>query len=250
MTVIPQDQIETFQKEGYMLLPNIIPPDHLETLRAECDRYIDVINAEMDEAGVDVLDLNHRDKRYFIAKRYPDSAGLTQFLFSDLMADVCRATLGDNAYLFLDQFVVKMAEVGMSFSWHQDSGYIDHPHRPYLTCWCTLDDVTETNGTVYLLPFSKAPSRERIEHTVDPATNDRVGYTGDEPGIPVILPAGSIAFFWSTILHRSGPNTSNQRRRVLLAQYSAEPMLEPDGTPRVWVEPILRDGQRVSPNNA
>lgn len=27
-----------------------------------------------------------------------------------------------------------------------------NPHKPYLTCWCTLDDVSEENGTVYVLP--------------------------------------------------------------------------------------------------
>ena len=37
------------------------------------------------------------------------------FIFSDLMADICRATIGPDAFLFLDQYVVKAAEKGMSF---------------------------------------------------------------------------------------------------------------------------------------
>ncbi len=245
-TTIPQDQIEQFQTEGYMLLPNIIPPHLLQLLRDESARYIAIINKEMHEAGVDVMGLNHRDKRYFIAMKYKESERLPAFLFSETMAAVCRATLGDEAYLFLEQYVIKMAEVGMKFSWHQDSGYIDFPHRPYLTCWCTLDDVTEENGTVYLLPFSKSGTRERIEHTKDPETNDRVGYTGDDPGVPVILPAGSIACFWSTVLHRSGANTTDKMRRIFLAQYSAEPLLSPNGENWRWAEPFLKDGQIVA----
>jgi ectoine hydroxylase-related dioxygenase (phytanoyl-CoA dioxygenase family) len=246
MSVVPQEQIDLFEREGYMLLPNIIPAEYLDMLRDECARYMDLIHEEMDEKGVDVLHLNHRDKRYFIAMKYKESERLASFLFSDVMADVCRAALGDDAYLFLEQYVVKMAEVGLSFSWHQDSGYIDFPHRPYLTCWCTLDDVDETNGTVYLLPFSKSPARERIEHTIDPETNDRVGYDGDDPGIPVILPAGSIAVFWSTVLHRSGANTSNSMRRILLAQYSPEPLLGPNGETWRWADPILKNGEKVT----
>lgn len=246
MSRISQDQINLFQEEGYMLLPNIIPYDLLEILRDECERYMQAINQEMDEKGVDVMGLNHRDKRYFIPMKYKESNELPKFLFSDVMADVCRATLGESAYLFLEQYVVKMAEVGMKFSWHQDSGYIDFPHKPYLTCWCTLDDVTEENGTVYVLPFSKAPSRERIEHSKDPETNDRIGYHGDEPGIPVILPAGSIAVFWSTVLHRSGANTTDQMRRIFLAQYSPEPILGPDGEDWRWVEPFLQNGENVA----
>ena len=72
------------------------------------------------------------------------------------MAQVAQATLGPNAYLFHEQWVIKGAEQGMKFAWHQDSGYVkfyDNStyHKPYLTCWCPLDDVSEENGTVYLL---------------------------------------------------------------------------------------------------
>ena len=246
MSVVSEAQKQQFMNEGYMLLENVIPPDHLAMLREECAIYMDKINAEMDAQGVDVLGLNHRDNRYFIAMKYKESERLGDFLFSPLMADICRATLGEEAYLFLEQYVVKMAEVGMTFSWHQDSGYIDFPHRPYLTCWCTLDDVTEENGTVYILPYSRAESRERIEHVQDSKTNDRVGYHGDDPGIPVILPAGSIACFMSTTFHRSGANTTDSMRRILLAQYSAEPIVNPEtGEAWRWVEPILQGGERV-----
>ncbi|MEM9953774.1 MAG: phytanoyl-CoA dioxygenase family protein [Chloroflexota bacterium] len=246
MVQITDAQKKQFQQEGYLLLENVIPDDLLQILRDECERYMHLINQEMDAKGVDVMGLNHRDKRYFIPMKYKDSEQLPTFLFSELMADVCQATIGNEAYLFLEQYVVKMAEVGMKFSWHQDSGYIDFPHRPYLTCWCTLDDVTEENGTVYILPFSDAGTRERIEHTIDTETNDRVGYHGDATGIPVILPAGSIAAFWSTTLHRSGANTTDSMRRIFLAQYSAEPLLSPDGEAWRWVEPFIKNGEIIA----
>ena len=53
-------------------------------------------------------------------------------------------TIGDEAYLYWDQYVVKAAEVGMQFSWHQDSAFnTTAPHRPYVSIWCALDDMTE-----------------------------------------------------------------------------------------------------------
>ena len=39
-------------------------------------------------------------------------------------------------------------------------------------------------------------------------------------------PAGSIACFSSTLFHRSGPNTTDRIRRVYVAQYAAEPILD------------------------
>lgn len=59
------------------------------------------------------------------------------------MAEVAQAALGPDVYLFHEQWVVKGAEQGMQFAWHQDSGYVkwgdtQTKHQPYLTCWCTL----------------------------------------------------------------------------------------------------------------
>ena len=78
----------------------------------------------------------------------------------------------------------------MPFGWHQDSGFIPYPHRPYLTCWIPLDDVSESNGTVQLLPYSRAGTRDVVEHHPDHGTNDMICYTGHDPGDPVSDGAG------------------------------------------------------------
>src|SRR5438034_10382184 len=94
---VTEDQKRQYREEGYFILERAIPPQQLEILRNECQRFIDVINAEMDAEGVKVKGINHRDSRYFIGNRYKDSQKLRDFLFYDLMADVCRASLGDSA---------------------------------------------------------------------------------------------------------------------------------------------------------
>ena len=135
----------------------------------------------------------------------------------------------------------------MKFGWHQDSGYVGYPdHKPYLTCWCALDDMTEENGTAYIMPFSRIGIRSWVKHIQEAGSNDRIGYFGDDPGIPVIAPAGSIAVFTSINFHRSGPNRTSRLRRTYLAQYSAEPILSADGT-KLWgnAEPLIVDGKRA-----
>jgi len=231
---------QQFRDEGYFLLPGALAAGTVTMLREECDRFLAQINAEMDAAGVQTQGINHKHRRYFIARRYRESPWLPEFLFGPEMAAVCRATLGETAYLFWEQFVVKCAGVGMPFQWHQDSGYVGHDHRPYVSCWCALDDVTEENGTVYLLPFSRAGTRSREEHVRETGSNDLVGYFGDDPGIPVVGPTGTVAVFSSVTFHRSGANRSADTRRVYLAQYSPEPILKRDGS-GLWglAEPVL-----------
>jgi hypothetical protein len=48
-----------------------------------------------------------------------------------------------------------------------------------------------------------AGTRNVVEHVRDEETNNLVGYFGDDPGDPVIVPAGSIACFSTTVFHRS-----------------------------------------------
>ena len=239
------EHVRRFREDGFFILEKVVPPHDLQALRRECQRFIAQRDAEMDRLGVDTLDLDHRGRRYFV-HAYDQSVAVRQFLVSDLMVQITRATLGETVYLFNEQYVVKAAERGMKFGWHQDSGFIDYPHVPYLTCWIALDDVTEVNGTVYLLPYSRAGTREVVRHVREEDTHDRIGYVGNDPGDPVIAPAGSIACFSSTVLHRSGANTSDQVRRVYLAQYSAEPILTADGSrPRHLAHPLVVNGRRT-----
>jgi ectoine hydroxylase-related dioxygenase (phytanoyl-CoA dioxygenase family) len=243
-TLITEHQRQQFRDEGWFLLPGVVPAAHLEMMREVCGDFIRTYDAEMDAAGVTQQGLNMKGSRYFISLRHQGTR-LSEFIYSDLMEQVCRATLGDSAYLFYEQYVVKGPEKGAKFSWHQDSAYVGTPHRSYLTCWITLDAVNEANGTVYLLPYSRHGTREVVPHQQNPETHDLEGYLGDDPGDPVIAPAGSIACFSSTVLHRSGFNRSPGWRRVYLSQYSAEPLLRPDGQLAAFAEPFIVDGKRV-----
>ena len=245
---ITDEQRQQFCKEGYFIVEDAVEPDHLDLLRNTCDALIEETDAQIDRGELDqVREITHKDKRYFIDGAYARRPELESFLFSNAIADICRATIGPNAYLFKNQFVVKCAEVGMKFGWHQDSGYIPESHSPYLSCWCALDDVTEDSGTVYILPWSRAGGSDIREHKREQGSNDLVGYFGDDPGVPVVVRAGGIAVFSSTALHRSGANQSNQIRRVYLTQYSPEIMPSKAGTTRQAV-PFLRDGKSVRPS--
>ncbi len=254
MSIVSQEQIEQFQREGFFILESVIPEPIVEALRAECMRIIDIYDKEMEAKGLTKLRINHYKKRYFVANRSPDSPIMTEFLFSELMADICRATLGDEVYLYNEQYVVKAADTETKFGWHQDSGYVGHYHSPFLSCWCALDDMSLENGTLYVLPYSRDGRQnldEITDHPEEEHSNDKVGYRGDDPGDPAIVPQGSIVVFSSRTFHRSGANMTNEYRRSYLAQYSTEPIMTKDGSEvLVRAEPMLKNGQRVGPGLA
>jgi len=234
-----------YEEEGYFILENAIPADHLNVLRDSCDMLIESMHAEMDRLGTDHIHISHRGKRYHIAKQYDKPPRLAEYVFSPLMAEICQATIGPAAYLFYDQYVAKCAEQGMQFAWHQDGGYLGFPHKPYVTVWAAVDDMTLENGTAFVMPFSTIGIRSLVEHIRNPETGDKVGYFGEEPGIPAIVPAGSVVVFSSLTFHRSGANTTDRMRRAYVTQYSAEPIFRP-GTDELMHlgVPFLSKGQQ------
>ncbi len=245
-TQIPAELQRQFFQEGYFILERVIAPEHLQILRDACDTLIELMHQEMDRLGTDHIHISHRGRRYHIAKQFEQAPRLSEYVFSELMAEVCRATIGDTAFLFYDQYVVKAAERGSEFSWHQDSGYLGFPHLPYVTVWAAVDDMTLENGTAYVMPYSTIGIKTLVEHVRDPASGDKIGYFGTEPGIPAVVPAGSLVVFSSLTFHRSGINSTNEMRRAYVTQYSPERIYRPGTTELMHLGvPFLENGEKL-----
>lgn len=220
----------SFADQGYAVFPAALDGGLLDLLRRECDAFVAREEARMDAAGTDVLGISHRGRRYFASECQRERPALRRVLFSDAMAKICRETLGDTAYFFFDQYAVKGPDRGMAFGWHQDSAYVvanggPADHLPYITCWCPLDDATIENGTVRLVPGSHHDGI--LPHLRQTGSNDLLAETADA-GIAIEVPAGSVVVFSSLLLHATGANRSPRARRVYLAQYTGEAMLNPD----------------------
>lgn len=239
--------IRSFSEEGYGVLEKAVPEPALDALDASCQAYLEEHIGLMAQVQADVLGLTHKDRRYFLPSWHDPASEVGRFLFGDFMAGIVGRLLGPEAYLFLELFVVKSGRIGMPFGWHQDSGYLlGQPHEPYLSLWIALDDATEENGALHVLPWSSTGSREVLPHHKDKASGDLIGYDGDEPGVVVPVGRGGIVAMSSALFHRSGPNTTELPRRAFLVSYSAHPILNPQGGLWNRAVPFLEGGGRVA----
>ena len=105
--------------------------------------------------------------------------------------------------------------------------------------------VPPENGTVRLIPGSHRNGI--IPHVRQPGSNDLAGAPAGEQGVIVEAKAGDVVAFSSLTLHATGANRSAAPRRVYLAQYTPEAMLDP-GTRHLRRNaiPVLRDGAHVT----
>ncbi len=51
MIRITQEQRDLYHSEGYMILPDVIPPDMLTMLREECSYFLGYKDSQMDSRG-------------------------------------------------------------------------------------------------------------------------------------------------------------------------------------------------------
>src|SRR6185369_11759239 len=86
-------QKQQFAEEGYAVFEGLLRGELLDLLRDECAAFVAREDARMDAAGVDTLGISHRGKRYFANECQREQPALRRMLFSEVMADVCRATL-------------------------------------------------------------------------------------------------------------------------------------------------------------
>jgi hypothetical protein len=120
LTPITEQNRRDYREKGYFVLERAIPEADLAMIRNVCDELVRRADAEMDEAGVDELNLNRRGSRYFVFLAFKERPELAELIFSDLSEQICRATIGDDAMLFWEQFVVKGTSKSSksAFSWH------------------------------------------------------------------------------------------------------------------------------------
>jgi ectoine hydroxylase-related dioxygenase (phytanoyl-CoA dioxygenase family) len=236
---ITEIQKKNYAEEGYMIVPNFLNPGELEILRSACDSTIASVENEMRSKGVVKDRINVLGKKYFILNPRKEHPDMSKIVFGKNSSIVCKATIGDTAYLHNEQFVVKMMDTETSFAWHQDSGYSVYQggaakHKPYVTLWIALDDMSIANGTISVLPFSRSASRDLVDHTWMDEVNAMVGYHGDDPGDPVEVAAGTLVVFSSFLFHKSGANITDKPRRSYFIAYTPELFTHADDPAKIY----------------
>jgi phytanoyl-CoA hydroxylase len=108
-------------------------------------------------------------------------------------------------------------------SWHQDEVYIPTRDRTLTGAWIALDDATQENGCLWVIPGSHRPGYLYPER---PTTDlDEYDYADEAYGFddstqtPVEVKAGTLVFFHGYLLHSSLKNRSADYRRVLVNHY-------------------------------
>jgi ectoine hydroxylase-related dioxygenase (phytanoyl-CoA dioxygenase family) len=250
-------QVDAFDRQGFVVLPDVFSNDQLAPLIEAIDRNeaaTDRFLQGLDGGRISIAETGAITFTLHLVEREPVAAA---FARDTVFVDLCHDLIGSDVRLYWDQAVYKKPEKPRRFPWHQDNGYAFVEPQQYLTCWVALTDATVDNGCPHVIPGLHR--RGTLQHRyVEPLGWEMVESHPDAVAAPV--GKGGIVVFSSLTPHLTGPNVTDAVRKAYILQYAPDGAVvlagDPaDGAPtgRVPADvpsrqfPILVNGEPTAP---
>ena len=222
--MLTAQQVDQFETDGYLVLDPCLEEGEVEALRrrvrqiaeGELDFPNDSIEYEPGASGPRMESLRKINGPSLHDPFFVDHARNSRLL--EAIVDL----LGPDVKLFGDQLFMKPPG-GIEKTYHQDCPYFSIAPMAMATAWVALDDVTEDNGCMYVIPGSHKLGA--VEHSEPWMVGDRRDMKIPDAAIDrgreraITLRAGGCSFHHGLIQHRSGPNRTDRFRRGLATHY-------------------------------
>jgi len=217
-------QTEAYRRDGYVVVERFFDGAMLTLI----DEAIAEITAEAlaQDDYADVLELEPVDGEPLPRRIYDPYALHPTFralLKDDRLLDCVEQLIGPNILLQYTKLNMKPPRVGSVVEWHQDMSYYPCTNDDIVTVLVYLDDATEANGCLRVLPRHHT---HFFSHEID--DGQFAGMITDDLGsgrfgeiVPLEAQAGSVIFMHCITPHSSLPNRSEHARRTVIAEMRA-----------------------------
>ena len=224
VTRLTDEQLQDYERDGFVVGPKILTAVQIEALRAEL--------AELTEPS-------HQGHELWYEYNSNESADPNAVLFHALGAWRLRPgfhdclwnsafvvpaeqLLGGDVRFWHDQLFCKPAKHGGIVAWHQDYSYWTRTTpMAHLSCWIGLDDATVDNGCIHYVPGSHKWDLLPITGlagdmmAIKDVLSEEQWQTFVKP-VPVELKAGECVFHHPLMVHGSFANNTDRPRRALV----------------------------------
>jgi len=214
-----EEQLETFEREGWLYLPSCFSGDEVQVL---LDELPGIFALEREEVW---REKTGAPRTAFAAHTYNDA--FARLGRHPRLIEPVMQILGGPVYMHQFKINAKAPFEGAVWQWHQDYGTWsrddDMPEPRAMNIAVFLDEVSAVNGPLMYIPGSHRHGVLEAGH--DTATtsyplwtlaNETVARLAAEGGIVAPTgPAGSLVMFHGNLVHASPPNISPFRRTIV-----------------------------------
>ena len=220
------DQVTQYEEDGYFVMEGLMTDEEVEELRVEAER---IAAGEVD-FPVELVEFEPHaapetpplDRLRKINECAFNNAVFLEHARNAKLLEAAAAVLGPDLKLFGDQMFIKPPG-GMEKTYHQDSPYFKVEPMALVSSWVAMDEVTVDNGCLFVVPGThKGGARDHSDVWMVGEREDKKipdAMIDFDREVPIELAKGSVSFHHSLLMHRSGSNNTQTRRRGLATHY-------------------------------
>jgi ectoine hydroxylase-related dioxygenase (phytanoyl-CoA dioxygenase family) len=242
-------QIAGYHRDGYVAVPSLLDAAQVAALRRVTDTFVERSRAVTRSDAVFDLDPRHTPASPVVRriKNPADNDRLYRWVaFESPIPDIVAELIGPSIRFHHSKLNMKGSRIGAPVDVHQDAAFYPHSNDDVLAVGLLLDDATEENGAMAVLPGShRGPIYTHYDtqgRFVGGMRADDISRLDRQGAVLLALPAGSIHIHHYRLVHWSAPNTSTADRRLLINSYTAADAVSfmPDTTGSPLAGTLLR----------
>jgi len=223
---LTQVEIDFYNEQGYLVLHDVVPQEILRASIAETERLVAVSSTLTGPISMLDLDPSHAPEmpRVRRIKSPHEHSEYFRGLAADpAILDLLDPLMPSGVRIHNTKVNMKSAGMGESIEWHQDWAFYPHTNDDVLAVGIYLDDCTEENGPMMVIPGShKGPTHNHHEGPYFCGAMDLEKCDVDlSKAAPLMGPAGTLTIHHARLIHGSAYNRSSRSRRFLLYAYAA-----------------------------
>jgi phytanoyl-CoA hydroxylase len=224
----PTEQKTQYEEAGYLVFPELLDSVELAQLRAalaEVLREAEGLTESTDKFSLVPSDDGTRQVVRRIFNPLAHHQAFHDLVFNPKIVDVVENLIGPDIQLHHTKLNLKPPSKDARFEWHQDFPFFPHTNFDLLAVMIMLDDSTEENGCLKIIPGShKWGPRNHLfakDGAFSSQLEDRRVTEDPSKWQMVPVPAGGMELHHCNMLHSSGPNRGSNPRSAIVIQYRA-----------------------------
>jgi phytanoyl-CoA hydroxylase len=249
---LSESQFEGYQRDGYVVAENLLSEAEVERVRSRIQEYAAGERTETEFSRMLEPDVEAGEfGREVDPVRKFEGVGMAREdeVFADLarherILDVVEQLQGPNLKLLRSAAMMKPPQVGSEKKFHQDAAYYPIHPMDHVTVWIALDEATEANGCMRVVPGAHTDGlvgHEAIEYDTDITISERDYGVEDTVALP--MDPGSVLFQHCLLPHYTAENTTERWRRAFILAYMRSRSRFSDDDPPAWVESLHIAGE-------